>query len=734
MIDQQLRPFGPSLVEAVLARWLLSMSGREYQFDEFEPHGRRDRMAAMASDSAAASAAPAADAPCLDLDTADAPRADTPASSSAPSSATGTASTDATSSGSADGADPSAEGLEVDDRFPGLGRFGRLLEVGAGHLAVAHAAYIEQGRQAAVQARALAAFAAARPAALLDRPDQEVGSAAAASRAGRPAALTEVSEWAVDEVMATFALSSRAAGGLLADSLTLVQRLPATLDAVEAGVISWAHARMLAEVLGPVKDAVRAAVEARLLARAAGKTVAQLRPAAHRAVLAADPAAAADRLARAVRTRGVRLHPGKDGMASLDATLTLPVAAACRKALAAYADQCATPGDARTLDQRMADSFADLILRPGLNRPVQIALTLVAGVNTMTGGDEPAELDGHPIPAELARQLAHVLGLLLPQPETTDAPAEPAGPAGPAEPADQASTTEADQDQASPTEGSPTEGSQTEGSQTEASQDTAGQDHAGQDTADQDTADPGAEPEPPSAAAFAAFGPAPGRRRETADRLGELMRLRSTTGTALAHLPRIAIVEELTGQLLALTDATGLRAAATCHRPRCRTGKRACPHPPTGPTLGPPPPSPGYRPPDPLDRFVRARDRRCRFPGCRATAIRCDLDHNTPWPTGPTSADNLCCLCRHHHRLSHQAPGWTMRRLPDGGLQWTTPGGKTITTHPQPYGTDDLPPQRSRPDSPSVEEPPTKRPLTMLEQLRRWPPPAPDPDEEPPPF
>ena len=236
MIDQQAGRFGVSLTEAVLARWLVVLSGREYVLDHFQPHVRSERTTAPT----APPSAPAADGP------------------------PGPESTESTGGDSADEATPSVDGLEgdgfeVDDRFPGLGRFGRLLEVGAGHLAAAHAAYTEQGRAAAVQARALAAFAAARPAALLDRPDQEVGAAAAASRAARPAVLTEVSEWAVDEVMATFALSAPAAGGLLADSITLVQRLPATLDALEAGIISWAHARMLAEVVGPVKDEARAA-------------------------------------------------------------------------------------------------------------------------------------------------------------------------------------------------------------------------------------------------------------------------------------------------------------------------------------------------------------------------------------------------------------------------------------------------------------------------------------------
>ncbi|MGZ4546475.1 MAG: HNH endonuclease signature motif containing protein, partial [Blastococcus sp.] len=122
---------------------------------------------------------------------------------------------------------------------------------------------------------------------------------------------------------------------------------------------------------------------------------------------------------------------------------------------------------------------------------------------------------------------------------------------------------------------------------------------------------------------------------------------------------------------------------------------------PTGPGLGPPPDTPGYSPGARLDAFTRARDRRCRFPGCRTRAERCDLDHTTVWPHGATSEDNLCCLCRHHHRLRHQAPGWSLRRLPDGGLEWTLPGGNTITTHPPRYGTDDPPPPGTVDDDPA---------------------------------
>src|SRR5215218_4346854 len=118
-----------------------------------------------------------------------------------------------------DGASPdeAVAGEAVDSR---AAAFSDLLETGAGHLVEARSAFQEQCRQAARQARALAAFAAQRPATALDRPDDEVGAAAAASRAARPAALTPVSEWAVDEVMVALGLSAQAAAGRLADAVT----------------------------------------------------------------------------------------------------------------------------------------------------------------------------------------------------------------------------------------------------------------------------------------------------------------------------------------------------------------------------------------------------------------------------------------------------------------------------------------------------------------------------------
>jgi hypothetical protein len=77
-----------------------------------------------------------------------------------------------------------------------------------------------------------------------------------------------------------------------------------------------------------------------------------------------------------------------------------------------------------------------------------------------------------------------------------------------------------------------------------------------------------------------------------------------------------------------------------------------------------------YRFPPRLERFLKARDRTCVFPGCNRRVV--DLDHRVPWPLGPTSADNGQCACRHHHRAKHTV--FTVTRNPDGSYAWTTRG------------------------------------------------------------
>ncbi|NOY56103.1 MAG: DUF222 domain-containing protein, partial [Actinobacteria bacterium] len=79
-------------------------------------------------------------------------------------------------------------------------------------------------------------------------------------------------------------------------------------------------------------------------------------------------------------------------------------------------------------------------------------------------------------------------------------------------------------------------------------------------------------------------------------------------------------------------------------------------------------------------RLAEARNPTCVFPGCRMPAASCDLDHRTPYADGgPTTITNLVPLCRHDHRIRHDA-GWTYQPLPDGDHHWTTKLGHTYTT------------------------------------------------------
>ena len=89
-----------------------------------------------------------------------------------------------------------------------------------------------------------------------------------------------------------------------------------------------------------------------------------------------------------------------------------------------------------------------------------------------------------------------------------------------------------------------------------------------------------------------------------------------------------------------------------------------------------------YRPSLRITALVKARDGRCRFPGCAVAARFCDLDHVRPWPTGPTHPTNLVCLCRRHHRIK-QRHGWRVTLHDDGTSTWTDPTGRQRTTWPR---------------------------------------------------
>ena len=96
-----------------------------------------------------------------------------------------------------------------------------------------------------------------------------------------------------------------------------------------------------------------------------------------------------------------------------------------------------------------------------------------------------------------------------------------------------------------------------------------------------------------------------------------------------------------------------------------------------------------YAPTERMRRFLRARDRHCRFPGCRIPARVCQIDHNHDHAKGGrTELCNLCCFCVGHHALKHPDLDdrwrWTAVQSPGGVVTWTSPTGRVYTDAPPP--------------------------------------------------
>ena len=131
--------------------------------------------------------------------------------------------------------------------------------------------------------------------------------------------------------------------------------------------------------------------------------------------------------------------------------------------------------------------------------------------------------------------------------------------------------------------------------------------------------------------------------------------------------------------------------------------ERVITHPVTGAVLS----TDTYQRTTAIDRHLRARDRHCRWPGCIASAIRCEVDHTHDWALGgPTNASNLAHLCQRHH-TQKQFTRWKVRQLPAGILEWTSPAGRVYIDEPLPY----TPAVRFLPDhlippQPSTDPPP----------------------------
>ncbi|MEI3865867.1 DUF222 domain-containing protein [Microbacterium sp. CCNWLW134] len=112
------------------------------------------------------------------------------------------------------------------------------------------------------------------------------------------------------------------------------------------------------------------------------------------------------------------------------------------------------------------------------------------------------------------------------------------------------------------------------------------------------------------------------------------------------------------------------------------TWERLLVHPITGLTMA----VDQYRPTGAMMRFLKGRDKHCRWPGCRMPARTCEVDHNHDAALGGrTEICNLSCLCQRHHSMK-QFTAWKVKQLDGGVIEWTSPTGRVYTDNPPGHG------------------------------------------------
>jgi Domain of unknown function (DUF222)/HNH endonuclease len=222
---------------------------------------------------------------------------------------------------------------------------------------------------------------------------------------------TRLVDYTREQVGAAMRLSPGTSERRLSIARTLVERLPATLDLLRTGQLTYLHAMKLAEAVTGFDDQTTAKIEQRVLARAPEQSLSQCAASLRRAVIAADPRRAEQRHEDAVAQRRVVFTPHDDGVTELWALLPADGAALIEAVLNSLA--CGQTA-ARSADQRRADALVDVFTRvvadPNLpeahgQRP---AIQVTVPISTLLGCDnQPAQLDGYgPITAALARRLA----------------------------------------------------------------------------------------------------------------------------------------------------------------------------------------------------------------------------------------------------------------------------------------------------------------------------------------
>lgn len=250
--------------------------------------------------------------------------------------------------------------------------------------------------------------------------------------AGSPQDCTAREMAVVAEVACVLTVSERTAGALVSDSRALTTSLPLTLAALQAGNISWQHARIIVDETGNLDRAGAAALEAHFLDPdapnpARGCDAGELVPGRFRAKVRTwrerhHPVSIEARHARGVADRRIEFTPDRDGMAWLSAYLPADTAAGIWDRTTAAARALQGPDEARTLTQLRADAAATWLLTAGreisgsdsdgrdpageVPSPAAQVLITVPVFSLLGVTGEPAMLDGYgPVPPSMARAL-----------------------------------------------------------------------------------------------------------------------------------------------------------------------------------------------------------------------------------------------------------------------------------------------------------------------------------------
>ncbi len=213
---------------------------------------------------------------------------------------------------------------------------------------------------------------------------------------------------ATAEIRAALRLTRRAAETELAVALELVRRVPAILDALEAGLIDNRRARAMVHGTTHLDDDTARAVVDAVIDDAPRFTTGQLMHRLRKLCIDVDPDQAARRYQQAVEQRAIRSQATEAGTVDLFATDLAPdQVAAVMAHLNHTARTLRNQGDTRTMDQLRADVFIDLLEGTHTGCTSRGGVNLTADLETLTYlAEHPGELAGYgPVIADIARQV-----------------------------------------------------------------------------------------------------------------------------------------------------------------------------------------------------------------------------------------------------------------------------------------------------------------------------------------